>query len=796
MKLPKIPTKISELGFMINSGSKFQKIKGVIKFVFGVPLTIVALYFIASFIYRSRTQLVHNFTHVDPLGVAAGTICLLAFFFFRSMLWKSVLHQEGYKTSTLESTYLLASSELKRYIPGSVLAIAGRISNFNNLKIPSKTVVRMVFYESVLFVITSIILSIPGILDLASRNGTNTWTSTGIGILTLFVLGVAYRVLQKKIKRLSISFRKYLNAFILMCIAWLFFGLGNFLILSSFHYLNPANIISTSSFFVLSWFVGYIVVIAPLGLGVREGFLTYALSFTTPLGIAAALSIISRLAFVFTELIFLIIAYILHRLIKLNPKPDAAPLVLFISITSYILYFTYVSFMRYTNFFTGRFDLGNMDQTVWNTLHGRIFELTNPDGVEITSRLAFHSDFLLILLAPFYALWEDPRMLLLIQTVVIALGAYFVYKIAENVLRHKYIALVFGVSYLLDPFVQKQNLFDFHAVTLATTFLLAAFYFVIKKKYLPATLFIILSAITKEEAFAVAGIMFAFIGTRSRKVFWFVLSIASFIGFYLLLTKFIPDARGGQHFATEYFQDFGDTPPEIVKNILFNPAKTSAALLTAANLEYIFKLLLPTGFLSLLAPLYFILGAPDIAINLLSKNDNFRSLTFHYAATIIPFIYISSIYGAKMVLSLKNKYATVRNVSIFILVFSFVSAYFYGTLPGAKSPSLEIYNDKLPNSGIIEEYLSRIPQNLSVAASNNIGSHLSHREKIYTIPNGIDQADVVVLLLNDSFAQPSLDEQKKLAARLKKDARYKELFESGDFIAFAKIEKAQQVKKK
>src|SRR4029078_13579417 len=116
-----------------------------------------------------------------------------------------------------------------------------------------------------------------------------------------------------------------------------------------------------------------------------------------------------RLAIVIAEIIFLIISYLFYRYIKI-PKINKYYLLLWSLISSYVAYFTFVSFEKYNNFFTGRFDLGNMDQTVWNTLHGRIFELTNPDSTQIISRLAFHADFLLILLEPFYLIWHDPRM--------------------------------------------------------------------------------------------------------------------------------------------------------------------------------------------------------------------------------------------------------------------------------------------------------------------------------------------------------------------------------------------------
>ena len=83
-------------------------------------------------------------------------------------------------------------------------------------------------------------------------------------------------------------------------------------------------------------------------------------------------------------------------------KKHRYAITLVVFITLYVAYFTTASFLRYDNFFTGRFDLGNMDQTVWNTIHGRIFQLTDPNGTTNISRLAFHADFILVLIAPLY----------------------------------------------------------------------------------------------------------------------------------------------------------------------------------------------------------------------------------------------------------------------------------------------------------------------------------------------------------------------------------------------------------
>lgn len=70
---------------------------------------------------------------------------------------------------------------------------------------------------------------------------------------------------------------------------------------------------------------------------------------------------------------------IVNRFYPKFKKTDKLLIILLICIGIYIYYFSSFTFAKQDMFLTGRYDLGNMDQTVWNTLHGRIFTFTNPD---------------------------------------------------------------------------------------------------------------------------------------------------------------------------------------------------------------------------------------------------------------------------------------------------------------------------------------------------------------------------------------------------------------------------------
>jgi len=325
-------------------------------------------------------------------------------------------------------------------------------------------------------------------------------------------------------------------------------------------------------------------------------------------------------------------------------------IVLFLLFISYVIYFTAATFLKYDNFYMGRFDLGNMAQTVWNTHHGRIFTFTDPNGVDNLSRLAFHADFMLIFISPLYYLWEDPRILLLTQTLVIAFGGIFVYLISKEILNNKLISLVLSFSFYIYPAVNYVNLFDFHAVSFTITLFLAAFYFILKRKYSISLIFLFLAGITKEEVWvvnAIFGIYLTF-QPKQRNLGILVFLVSSLV-FYFLIWQAIPKALGGNHFALSFYRDFGDNPTQVIKTLILSPHKVLPIILEQERLDYIKKLFIPLGYMSFLSPQYLIFALPDLAIDLLSKNKVLHQIYYQYSSAIIPFVFISTIFSLKKI---------------------------------------------------------------------------------------------------------------------------------------------------
>ncbi len=779
------------------------KLNTVIKIFLGWPLSILALIFIG----RILLQHAPSFSQLLSFNYPLMFLSLLSFsfyFVFRILFWKELTFQKGIDTNFVDTAYMWSMSEVKRYIPGNIWSFLGRAKSYQEHTISKKALAHTLFLEILFLLVSCTAISLLaanfifyGLLPSFPLQhivvpSTIIIFCFGIGLFLCSKYTFSHIPLIGKLFP-NFSIERNIRLLSLMSIAFLFFGLGTYFSVSALSILYLPHILTLSSFFVFTYIVGYLSFITPMGLGVREGLMTIGLTKYIPLVEAASGALLSRIILIIAELLFLFFVVLWFKaqqmvwVKKCEKAFKKYPYEIFLSlaIAGYTVYFTATSFLRYINFYTGRFDLGNMDQTIWNTIHGRIFQLTNPDGTNIISRLAFHADFILVLLSPFYYIWQDPRMLLLIQTIVLASGAIFVYLIGKDILKQKNISFIFALTYLIHPAINHANLYDFHGITLAVPLLLGAWYYILKKKYLVATVLLLLAGTTKEEVWMITGMFGIVFILRKQKLLGLLLAVFSFSMFYYLFFKAIPHAHGGSHFALSYYSDFGTTPATVIKNIFLSPVKILSIVFQNGRMWYLFELFFPFGFLSIFSPLFLLFAGPDLAVSLLSQNTQLHNIYFHYGAITIPFILLSAIYGVAF-LQKKWKQLSVFYVSLFLLVTSITAAYWYGPLPGAKDMNHAMYTTQLSYRSQIDDFLQTIPRRYSVAATNNIGSHLSHRQRIYTIPLGMDKADVIVFLLNDHFAQPSLHAQKEFANTLTHDPRYIKVYEYQDFVLFTK----------
>ena len=462
-------------------------------------------------------------------------------------------------------------------------------------------------------------------------------------------------------------------------------------------------------------------------------------------------------------------------------------------IIAYASFFSVQLILHYYSFGSRALDLGNMDQTIWNTLHGRPFHQTNQPGA--VSRLSLHVEPILLPISLLYLIYSGPETLFVLQSIVVALGAVPVFALARFKLHSDGLALVFALVYLMFPAIQGATLLDFHAVTMAPTFLLAAFYFLERRRTWLFALFSILVVACKEDMTLLVMMMglYALVINRQRSLGLVTMLLC--VGWTALAVFVIPPAFAGtDNIHWDRYSHLGQTPLDKVLNLFIRPHLFLAQLQAAGALTYLGLLLAPTAFIALLNPLTLLLALPSLGINLLSNYAPMQEVNaLMYAAPIVPAVMISSIYGLANLrrsgvwitqhFAVRNvqRYAAQHapgndsplpdgihypphitfHVSQFIprhvlpfplslnlflgallLAASFGYHLVYGYLPwGGQFRGWEEVTQHHRNAGRI---FAQIPPGAALSAHDRLNPHVSQRETLY-IFDRIDDADHIVL---------------------------------------------------
>lgn len=458
-------------------------------------------------------------------------------------------------------------------------------------------------------------------------------------------------------------------------------------------------------------------------------------------------------------------------------KSNWDKLLLFFFISVYVMIFSSLSILRHNAFASG-LDLGNMDQTIWNTLNGNFFSLTHDS--QNVSRLAVHSDFLLILFTPFYAVWSNPRLLLVIQSFYLGLGAIPTYLIAKLILKNRTLALGFALIYLLNPLIEWVNIFDYHTVSFLIPTFLSLFYCALTKRWRWYWMWFTIILLIKEET-ALQVFLFGltlWIVFKNKKI-GIMTSLISGVWFCFIFFVLMPAfSTTGEHWALAWYQH--DGVGALMNRILFLP-----------EIQNYYHLLFRSfGYLPLLGLPWIFLAGPELAINALSTHSEMHSIQYHYTSGLIPIFLIASIYGVKYFSVLfKSKSTGVSGVLVGIaLIIVLRMNYHYSPLPTTQSCWCKVYQVS-DDDRTFEKLLQAIPQDASITSSTEIHAHVSQRRESYMLPYATSSAQYIALIdqnrIVDNYGPKPAE--KELMSTLNKEGRYALINRTGHFYLYRKI---------
>jgi uncharacterized membrane protein len=463
---------------------------------------------------------------------------------------------------------------------------------------------------------------------------------------------------------------------------------------------------------------------------------------------------------------------------------------LWAAIASYAAGFSSLSILRHRAFNTGRYDLGNMVQTVWNTAHGHFLQMTSGDGRQI-SRLAAHFDPILAAFAPLWWIWPSPELLLVVQSVAVALGALPVFWLGRKHLASERAGLAFALAYLLFPATEWLTLNEFHPVALACPLLLFSFWYLDEDRLLPFALLAALAAITKEEiGFVVAGLGIWYAIRRRRRA-GAAIAGAGLVVSVLAIAVVIPHFNAGADSAFYGRYDaIGGSAGGIAKTGVTRPWRLLEQAFQASDVHYLLHLILPLALLSAFAPLMLVAALPELTLNVLSATPTQTSIHFHYTAGAIPPLVIGAVLGAAaLARRFPARAAAVATLAVAVALganWKLGAVPLWGAIPGGEDYQKEDWR-VTAHDRVAEQAVELVPPHVVVSATNVLGAHLSARRRVLSLPKLADATWVAVDETRSSYADRVAPLPSAAAlVRLRRSPDWRLVFERDGVLVFHK----------
>ena len=307
--------------------------------------------------------------------------------------------------------------------------------------------------------------------------------------------------------------------------------------------------------------------------------------------------------------------------------------------------FLVFSYFSYRKFMFPMLDLGLFNRHMWDMMRGDF----GPNSLKVPTQLNLlgdHAHFILLLLAPVYALFQDPFFLVMVQVITLVVSSYPIYKLALKQGGDKRVAAFWLVPYFMFFGFWSGLAYPFHEIFLALPLIAWALYYLLEDQFKPMVVCLGLLLLVKENM-SLLVIMFGIYVIVMRKQYKKGSALISVSAIYFVaVTQYWlpwfshgPDVYADNVFGTstlDVVRAAVQTPKEFVKQLFLPLDKTKSMVFMLASFGGL--PIIGIEILILLSPLW--LG------RFLSTQPWRWSVIQHYSVDQGPILAVAAIIGA------------------------------------------------------------------------------------------------------------------------------------------------------
>jgi uncharacterized membrane protein len=431
-----------------------------------------------------------------------------------------------------------------------------------------------------------------------------------------------------------------------------------------------------------------------------------------------------------------------------------------IAVLGYFLLILALSTVKILSF-KGTFDLSVFNQIFWMLKTTGIPMITTQPPFVVLNGFGWHFSPIFYLLLPVYAVFPSPFTLQVIQCLCFALSALPIALMLRHMQFSSGMIATALVMLLFNPLYFNATLWDFHEISLACLWISTACWALVAKRKYWFLSSLILLLLTKEHyGLCVAG--FGMLWAIHHRDWKFGLSVCAFgvLALILVLKVIMPwlneglphpmlRPEMGDKTTSRYYWLFSATS---IKEVWDGINLRLFSIITPEGVSgayYLFCLFLTLCFIPLLAPLYLLPAASDLAMAVLSLNPLPRLFFAYHSAPLIPILILAYAHAVR-----RNRFEWKLEHKPFALFVVFVVVNTALCLQDAKFRALHIYEIGFnqPKIDFTDANIIRdITGEHSVSVQSNISFLFSERPEVYAFPMKSQTVDFVIVHVYHPF---------------------------------------------
>ncbi|HNT34655.1 MAG TPA: DUF2079 domain-containing protein [bacterium] len=466
--------------------------------------------------------------------------------------------------------------------------------------------------------------------------------------------------------------------------------------------------------------------------------------------------------------------------------PAIAKMIIILAGFAFAIVVSRFAIHRHREFHTYAFDLGMVSNIVWNTSRGRLFQTS----LFPWSILGEHLAFVYVLFAPLYWLWEDPRMLIIVQALLLGLSGVAFYLLSQRVLRQTAPAFCLALAYLLHPGLRGVGLTEVHEVAFFPLLFFSALYVgwpdEVERRWTSgksaAFLILLFGAVACREdtALLVAALGIYLILGQNRTRLGIGIVVGALAWYILATGLVIPFFRGKPYSYTVRYAEMGGTFGGMISTAIANPVYTLRLIFSEAHRPFLWQALGSVLFVALLSGWACLMLLLALAACVLASEPQQYSLLSQYPAVWLPVVFVTVLLAMRRLAkvgvsdaqddekpyvqknrlrsSLKPMPIAMTLLALAVLTPPFSVVPPWKTMVNSGSWSL-VYPPQ-PFGEDARTVLARFTDRTgSVSAQTIFVPHVASRSKVFQFPDGLNTDYILVDIGQSSNSYPLTKEE-------------------------------------